>query len=114
MKIQKLSPQSGFSLIEVFIVLVMIGILTTLALMQFGSSRVDFQRQRIAREFKIYLERARFDSVKRRARNTDGVRCTDSTELPATIVLNGPSSFTATLDFDGDGRLTGNETRVVN
>lgn len=105
MKIQKLSPQSGFSLIEVFIVLVMIGILTTLALMQFGSSRVDFQRQRIAREFKIYLERARFDSVKRRANGVGEA---------AKVVLNGPSSFTVSLDFDGDGTLLNTETRTVN
>jgi prepilin-type N-terminal cleavage/methylation domain-containing protein len=49
MKLQKLDPQGGFSLIEVFIVLTMMGILTTLAVIQLGSSRVDLQRQRIAR-----------------------------------------------------------------
>jgi prepilin-type N-terminal cleavage/methylation domain-containing protein len=101
----KLGPQSGFSLIEVLIVLVMMGILTVLALMQLGSSRVDFQRQRIAREFKIYLERARFDSVKRRA---------DTLADSAKVVLNGPSSFTVSLDFDGDGTLLNTETRTIN
>lgn len=100
----KLGPQSGFSLIEVLIVLVMMGVLTVLALTQLGSSRVDFQRQRIAREFKIYLERARFDSVKRRAENADSAK----------VVLNGPSSFTVSLDFDGDGLLLNTETRTVN
>lgn len=105
MKIQKLSPQRGFSLIEVFIVLVMIGILTTLALMQLGRSRVDFQRQRISREFKIYLERARFDSVKRRA---------DAEAERATVVLDNASQFTVMLDFDGDGVMSASERRVVN
>lgn len=105
MKIQKSSPQSGFSLIEVFIVLVIIGILTTLALMQWGSARVDFQRQRIAREFKVYLERARFDSVKRRA---------ETSADRASITLTSGSSFTVRLDFDGDGTIAPNETRVVN
>src|SRR5687767_9132053 len=99
------SRQSGFSLIEVLIVLVAIGILTTLAVMQLGSSRVDLQRQRIAREFKVYLERARFDSVKRRAEQT--------TER-ASIMLTSPSSFTVSLDFDGDGVMRVSETRVVN
>ena len=104
MKIHKLSPQSGFSLLELLIVLVMIGILTTLALMQMGSSRVDLQRQRMAREFKIYLERARFDSVKRRAEGT--------TET-AKVVLDGPTKFTVSLDFDGDGTMRPGETRTV-
>lgn len=105
MKIQTSGPQSGFSLIEVFIVLALIGILTTLALMQSGESRVDFQRQRIAREFKIYLERARFDSVKRRA---------EATAERASIMLMSPTSFTVTLDFDGDGLMRAGETRVIN
>jgi len=105
MKIQSPSLQSGFSLIEIFIVLVMIGILSTLALMQLGRSRVDLQRQRIAREFKVYLERARFDSVKRRA---------ETTTERASIMLTSQSSFTVSLDFDGDGVMRANETRVVN
>lgn len=104
MKLHKLRSQSGFSLIELFIVLTMIGILTSLTVMQLGRSRVDLQRQRIAREFKIYLERARFDSVKRRAENADSAK----------VVLNGPSSFTVSLDFDGDGVLLPSETRTVN
>ena len=105
MKIQKPSPQSGFSLIEVFVVLVIIGILTTLAIMQLGTSRVDFQRQRISREFKVYLERARFDSVKRRA-EAAGER--------ASVVLNDARTFTVTLDFDGNGTISAGETRVIN
>jgi prepilin-type N-terminal cleavage/methylation domain-containing protein len=113
MKILTPSPQSGFSLIELLIVLVMIGILTTLSLMQLGESRVDFQRQRISREFKSYLERARFDSVKRRAQNPDGERCTNSPEPPATVEV-WQSKFKVSLDFDGDGTLLPSETREVN
>jgi prepilin-type N-terminal cleavage/methylation domain-containing protein len=105
MKIETRSRQGGFSLIELFIVLVAIGILTTLAVMQMGRSRVDLQRQRIAREFKVYLERARFDSVKRRAEQT--------TER-ASIMITSPSSFTVLLDFDGDGVMRPSEARAVN
>lgn len=105
MKIETRSRQSGFSLIEVFIVLALIGILSTLAVMQLGRSRVDLQRQRIAREFKVYLERARFDSVKRRA---------EATTERASIMLTSPSAFTVSIDFDGDGVMRASETRVVN
>lgn len=105
MKIETRSRQSGFSLVEVFIVLIAIGILTTLSVMQLGRSRVDLQRQRIAREFKVYLERARFDSVKRRAEET--------TER-ASIMITSPSSFTVRLDFDGDGVMRADETRAIN
>ncbi|CAN5772597.1 hypothetical protein BH24ACI3_BH24ACI3_13020 [soil metagenome] len=85
-------------------VLLMIGILTAIAVIQLGSSKVDLQRQRLAREFKIYLERARFDSVKRRP---------DLESQKARVVLNGPSTFTAHIDFDGDGNLQASELKQI-
>lgn len=96
--------QGGFSLLELLMVLVMMGILVGLAIMQVGSATTDYQRQRIAREFKIYLERARFDSVKRRP---------EQTSMMARLVLTGPTSFTAIYDVDGDGVMTSSERRVV-
>lgn len=104
MKVNSPRNQRGFSIVELLIVLVILGILTTLAIIQFRGASTDFERQRIVQEFKVYLERARFDSVKRRA------------SVPSTmaqITLNGSSSFTAMLDFDGDGVMRANETRVV-
>jgi len=96
MKEKRTKLQSGFSIVELLIVLAMVGILTTLAIMQFRSSKTDFERQNITHEFKVYLERARFDSVKRRA--------VDAAQM-SRIVLNSSSSFTAALDFDGNGVL---------
>lgn len=90
-------------MIELFIVLVIIGVVTTFALLTFGKSKVDLHRQAIVREFKIYLERARFDSVKRRAEDPNR----------ATVVLNSATSFTVQLDFNEDGTLQANETRTV-
>src|SRR5512140_3665159 len=90
------TAQKGFTLIELSIVLVVVAVLMGLALFTFTGAKTDLQRQGVAREFKVYLERARFDSVKRRA--------TIATDQ-ARIILNGPSSFTAKMDFDGDGVL---------
>ena len=103
MKPNEANPQGGFSLIEIFIVLIIIVIVTTFALLAFGSSKVDLHRQAVAREFKIYLERARFDSVKRRAEDPNR----------ANLILNNATSFTAQLDFNEDGTLQANETRTV-
>ena len=103
MKPNEPNPQGGFSLIEVFIALVIIGIITAFAILAFGSSKVDLHRQAVAREFKIYLERARFDSVKRRAEDPNR----------AALTLNNATSFTVQLDFNEDGTLEGNETRTV-
>jgi len=89
---------------ELLIVLAILAVLTTLAIANFRTSKVDLERQAITREFKVYLERARFDSVKRRAVNPAD---------QANLVLTGPSSFTAQIDFNDDRILGANETRVV-
>ncbi len=99
MKEKRTKLQSGFSIVELLIVLTVIVILSTLAVLQFRSSKTDFERQNITHEFKVYLERARFDSVKRRAVNVNEM---------SRIVLNSSSSFTASLDFDGNGILDSN------
>lgn len=103
MKPNEPSPQGGFSLIELLIVLVLLSIISTFALLAFGSSKVDLNRQAVVREFKIYLERARFDSVKRRAEDPN----------QASVTLNDATSFTVRLDYNEDGTLQPGETRTV-
>lgn len=104
MKIKKFYLQSGFSLIEVMIVVVLLAILTTIAILNFGNSKTDLQRQRIARELKVYLERARFDSVKRRAVDVNDM---------SRITLNSPSSFTAAIDLNENGVLDATDIRQI-
>jgi prepilin-type N-terminal cleavage/methylation domain-containing protein len=96
--------QLGFSIIEVLLVVIVMGILTTFALLQLRGAKTDVERQNIVRELKNYLERARFDSVKRRA---------DADAEMATIRLIGPTSFSAAIDFDQSGSLLPAETRTM-
>jgi prepilin-type N-terminal cleavage/methylation domain-containing protein len=63
----KLNSQSGVSLVELLVVIIVIAIVASMALLQRGSAQAQFQRQNISRELKTAFERARFDSVKRRA-----------------------------------------------
>jgi type II secretory pathway pseudopilin PulG len=97
--------QSGFSIIELLVILTVLFILTTIALFNFDRSKSQFQRQNIAREFKTYLERARFDSVKRRA--------SSGTDMARVRLINA-NSFSVSTDFNQDGVLdVVNERRTV-
>lgn len=95
----KLNEQSGVSLIETLVVVVIIAIVAALALMQRGSANEQFQRQNAARELKVAFERARFDSVKRRARPP----LNDGDPDPRAHVVVNYDSFVLWTDSDGDG-----------
>lgn len=90
------SRQAGHSLAEVMIVLVVLGILLSLAVVQFGRSRENLDRQNIAREFKVSLERARFDSVKRHANV-----CSDMSQ----VTISSATSFSVSTDLNQSGHL---------
>lgn len=62
-----LDDESGVTLVELLVVCVIIAIVAGLALMQRGSANEQLQRQNAAQGLKVAFERARFDSVKRRA-----------------------------------------------
>jgi Tfp pilus assembly protein FimT len=84
----KLASQSGASVVELLVVVLIIAIVASLALFSRGSANEQLQRQTAAVELKVYLERARFDSVKRRA---DG-----SLESPYAFVEIFPGSIALT------------------
>lgn len=88
--------EAGVSLVELLVVVAIIAVVASLALMQRGSANEQFQRQNISRELKVVLERARFDSVKRRAANT---------VLQASVTVNA-TSFTLVTDVNMDGDLS--------
>jgi len=103
MKKTELNLQSGVSLVELIIVLSIIAIVTTIAMTQFGRTDARFQRQNMARELKVYLERARYDSVKRRA-----ALAVDQ----AKVEITDAKTFRVTTDANLNGTIDANDTRV--
>lgn len=68
---KRINLQHGFSVVEVLIVIIIISILAVFSVARFGNAKTQFQSQKVARELKNNLERARFDSVKRRPYTID-------------------------------------------
>lgn len=99
------SSQSGKSLIEVVIILVIIGVLSAFAIVQVGQADTNLERQNIARRLKVLLERARFDSVKRRVQNVNQM---------SRVVIDSQTSFNVALDFNQNGALDSTEVQQVN
>lgn len=101
----KFNSESGISIVEILVVLIVTAILVTFAIAQFGSSKVVFQRQNLAREFKVNLERARFDSVKRNA--------VDVAKRAKVAVKANATSFDTTIDLNQNGTLEASDTRTT-
>jgi Tfp pilus assembly protein FimT len=97
--------QSGKSLLEVILVVVIVTIVATFALAQYQSSKAQYSRQNVARQLKINMERARFDSVKRRT-NNDAEK--------AKVIVN--NSWFATITDTNENRVideTGTDREVT-
>lgn len=105
MDFKLLSDQRGKGVVELLIVVVIIGIVTTMALMGLGRSRDAFTRQNIARELKVNMERARFDAIKRRVAGTSEM---------AQIVFLSETSYRIRYDLNWNGSLDTVDERVVN
>jgi Tfp pilus assembly protein FimT len=88
--------EAGASIFELVIVMVVVLILSVAAVTKLGSARGSINRQNAARQFKVELERARFDSIKRRASV-----CSDM----ARVTINDATSFSVTTDSNQNGRL---------
>lgn len=96
--------QRGASVIEMIIVLVVIAILVVFAIAQFGGATAVFETQNVARELKVNLERARFDSVKRRP---------DTAADMSRVEIVDPDTIRVSIDVNQDGVLSSSETRTI-
>lgn len=80
------------------IILAVTAVLVTFVVTHFGNANAQFGRQNISRKLKVNLERARFDSVKRRPTLANG---SDNAEMK---ILNA-SSFSVKIGMNQDGAL---------
>lgn len=97
----RLGEARGFSILELLLVLAVIIILATMAGMQAARAQRNFRIANAEREFTSYLEKARVDSMRRRAR-------TAAEQASVSIDAAQPDRYTVTMDF---GR--GMTTRVI-
>lgn len=88
----KLSSATGFSLPELLIVIVLIGIVSSFAVLSFQKSNKGFKLAGATRTLSTYLEKARVDSVRRHG--------------GASININSLTSYTVNIDFGGTGTST--------
>src|SRR5688572_9627035 len=88
---------AGFSVLELLILVALVGIVSALALTSFRKSGKSFDLSGATRNLSGYLQKARTDSISRHA---------DATIVAASVDINSTSSYTANIDFTGDGTLT--------
>lgn len=105
-KKNKFNSESGASILEILMVVAVGAILVGVAVSQFGNSRMQLQRQNLAREFKNNLERCRFDSVRRRADDSDFANMSQ-------IVIRSNTSYDVMIDSNQDGIISSQEVRTI-
>jgi type II secretory pathway pseudopilin PulG len=87
---------SGFSVLELLIVAVMISVLTGFAITQIARAKQNMTRGNTVRELTTNIEKARLDSVRRHA--------TTSAQMAQVTIIN-PNFYSVTLDVNADGVL---------
>ncbi len=93
----KLHNSAGASVVELLIVVALVGLVSTMALINFQTSNRSITVAGATRTLSNYLEKARVDAVRRHG--------------GANININSATSYTVNLDFEGDGFAT---ARTIN
>lgn len=104
MRMPNSNSQRGFSVVELIIVVLIMSILVVFAVAQFGDASTVFETQNVARELKVNLERARFDSVKRRPDNPLDM---------ARVLILDMNTIAVALDRNQDGILQTSEMKTI-
>lgn len=94
--------ESGFSLLELLLVVAIIGALATMAFMQIASARDRTRRDSAAREFMGKLDRARSDSIRRHA----------AAGQEARVAVVNSTSYQVTADYNNNGTIDAGEART--
>lgn len=93
----------GFTMVELLIVIAIVIVGATLAGMQVARAQRNFRLANAENEFMSYVEKARVDSIRRRAK-------TAAQSASVTINTAQPDRYSVTMDFAGNGNLS---TRVI-
>ena len=100
-RVAKHNRQSGFTLLQLVIVVLVVAVIGGMAVFGIVEARGRIRLTNSARLFASYMEKARVDSIRRHATTTD--------EMAGVTILN-PTSYRVRMDFDGNGTV---ETRDV-
>jgi prepilin-type N-terminal cleavage/methylation domain-containing protein len=88
--------ERGFTLLQMLVVLMIVGIITSLAVAAIGSSRARIRSQAAAQLLASHLEKARMDSVRRHA----------ATGNESKVTMIDSRTYDVTMDFAGTGTLS--------
>src|SRR6185295_10982839 len=94
------SQQAGYSILQLVVCAVLVGILSSVAFITVTKARASFRLANSARTLAGYLEKARSDSVRRRAQSGS----------ESSVQMLTSTTYRVTLDFQQNGTLT---SRVV-
>ena len=98
----------GVGMVELVVVFAIVGIASTVALLQIRSSRSALRVQNSVRQLASYMEKARVDAVRRHGTST--VSFSDTRTYSVTMDFNGSgSTSTRTFTFQDDVRLASSE-----
>ncbi len=86
------SRESGFSVLELILVVAVIGVVSTFAYIRLATAREVMRVTNSSREFTNFVQKARLDSIRRHA-----------TANQAAVTINNATTYTVTGDFDGNG-----------
>ena len=93
---RRLSGESGFSIVEMMIVVLMIAIVTGWAVLRVSEAQQSVRLAGATQELTAYLDKARLDSIRRHATAVNQM---------AQVSITSPTSYSVTLDTNGDGEL---------
>ena len=86
--------QSGFSVIQLLLTVVLISIVSAFALLQISSTKASLSLQNSVRQLATYIERARMDAIRRHATTTD---------MLSSVVFTSNNTYNVKMDFAGTG-----------
>jgi len=108
LEIGKHRRDRGVGMVELVIVLAIVGIVSTVALLQVRSSRAALRVQNSVRQLASYMEKARVDAVRRHGTST--VSFSDTKTYSVTMDFNNSgSTSTRTFTFQNDVQLASSE-----